>query len=328
MPEIDSVTGLLTMPWWLAAAAAACIVGLFMFVFLRNGVGQTLAGFAWFGVIALALALGWNVYERFAARDRADERRALDARVADHTLRMTAPGSPLACIGTMAGDAVAAACEKALFASPESAAAAVAYAEARLVLLADAADFAARGNDYEHALAMLRRPVEADRFGFFAHAFSGRENCSAESCDAADLLLQDSTRIVSNLKESTFTNYVSRHAAAWGQPAGPALASTGSAPAGPAMPGASTATSTANFPTADSIPPVSIMNNEPGMPGQNGMDTAPAKQEAPKPPAQARRPASAKQRAAEPPAGSPGFPVPIAPPRPATASSGAAPSSQ
>ncbi len=28
-----------------------------------------------------------------------------------------------------------------------------------------------------------------------------------------------------------------------------------------------------NFPTAASIPPVSIMSNEPGRPGQNGMDS-------------------------------------------------------
>jgi hypothetical protein len=88
--------------------------------------------------------------------------------------------------------------------------------------------------------------------------------------------------------------------------------------------------STAYFPGADAIPPVSIMNNEPGMPGQNGVD-ATAKPDTAKPAQQARRPA-AKRPAAEPaaaPAGSPGFPVPIAPPpRPATASSGSAPSAQ
>jgi hypothetical protein len=323
MPQIDSVTGMFTMPWWIAAVLTACVGMLFIFAILRNGAGRILAGFAWFGVIAVALALGWNVYERAGARDRADERRVLDARLAELTWRTTSPASPLACLATSAGDAVDAACEKALFATPENVAAAVAYADARLMLLTDAADYAARGNDYEQGLAVLRRPVEADRFGIFAHAFSMREHCTAETCDAADLVLQNSDRIATNLKDGTFQNYVSRHAANWGQPAGPALAS---APATPATP--PTVTS-ANFPGADAIPPVSIMNNEPGMPGQNGMDSQ-AKPDTTKPPAQqARRPAP--KRASEPaaaPAGSPGFPVPIAPPRPAAASSGAAPSSQ
>jgi hypothetical protein len=327
MPEIDSVTGILTMPWWMAAAFAACVVVLCILAFIRNGFGRTLAGFAWFGVIAVALGIGWNIHERFAARDRADERRALDARVAELTLRTMSPVSPLACLATSAGDAVDGACEKALFASPESVAAALAYADARLILLTDASDYAARGNDYEQSLAILRRPVEADRFGFFAQAFSTRENCAAETCDAAELVLQNADRILANLKEGTFQSHVTRHAGNWGQAAGAVAA----APAAP------TVMSTANFPGADAIPPVSIMNNEPGMPGQNGMDTSAkpdtAKPETTKPAQQARRPAAKQRPAAEPaaaaPAGSPGFPVPIAPPpRPATASSGSAPSAQ
>lgn len=330
MPDIDSVSGMLTMSWWTAAFAAACVVLLAVLAVMRNGIGRSLVGFAWFGVIALVLASGWTIHERLAAGERAAERRALDTRIADLTLRTIAPNSALACLSTNAGDAVDAACEKALFASPESVAAAVAYADARLALLTDAADFAARGNDYEQSVATLRRPVESDRFGFYAQAFSLRGNCSPENCDSAELLLQDPARIVANLKDSVFQSNVGRHAMAWGQPAGPALAS---APQPPAAPAAPTFTSTANFPTAESIPPVSIMNNEPGMPGQNGMDnTAAAKPEAAKP-APSRRPAAKKtaEPAAAAPAGQPGFPVPIAPapvPRPAAASSGAAPASQ
>jgi len=325
MPEIDSITGIITMPWWSAAVFAACAVLLCILAFLRNGVGRTLIAFAGFGVIVLALGFGWSIHERLAARDRADERRALDARLADLTLRLTSPGSGLACLGSAAGDVVEGACEKTLFATPESVAAAVAYSEARLMLLTDAADFSARGNDYEQALAILRRPVESDRFGFFAHVFSMRENCSAESCDAAELLLQNPERIIANLKEGTFQSHIARHAANWGLSAAPALAGATAAPAptGPSV------TTSANFPTAESIPPVSIMNNEPGMPGQNGMDTPPARPETAKPAAQARRPAPKRAAEPAPPAGSPGFPVPIAPPRPAaTNSSGAASTSQ
>ncbi len=323
MPNIDSVTGILTMPWWVAAVLAGCALFLCVFAFLRNGSG--LAGILGFGALAFVLAFGWNIHERFAARDRADERRALDARLADLTLRVTAPGSALACLGTAAGDAVEAACEKSLFESPESVASAIAHADARLALLGDAADFAARGNAYERALAALRRPVEADRFGFFAQVFSVRENCNADGCDAADLLLEDSTRILANLKEGTFQTHVGRYTPGWGQPSAPGLAATTAPnPAAPNMPALSTVTSSADFPSAESIPPVSIMNNEPGMPGQNGVDnTAPKPEPAARPAQQARRPAT--KRAAEPapapaPAGSPGFPIPIAPaPRPAGA---------
>ena len=86
MPEIDSVTGILTMPWWIAAVAAACALFFCIFMVMRNGVGRSLAGLAWFGVIALALALGWNIHERLAAGDRAAERRALDGRLATLTV--------------------------------------------------------------------------------------------------------------------------------------------------------------------------------------------------------------------------------------------------
>lgn len=328
MPEIDSVTGILTMPWWIAAVFAACALFFCIFMIMRNGVGSSLAGLAWFGVFALALGLGWTIHERLAAGDRAAERRALDDRLSALTLQAIAPNSALACLSTSAGNAVDAACEKALFASPETVAAALAFADARLNLLTAAADFAARGNDYEPSVATLRRPVEADRFGFFAHAFAIRDNCSAETCDAAELLLQDPARILANLKDGVFQSHVGRHAVAWGQqPDGAALAATTSAPAAPAGP---PITTTASFPSAESIPPVSIMNNEPGMPGQNGVDNTAPKAEPAKPAQQARRPAAKRERAAEPPAApvaQPGFPIPIAPARPA-ANSGAASSGQ
>jgi hypothetical protein len=320
MPDIDSTTGMLSLPWWAAATILGSVFVLAVFAFMRNGVGRMLAGFAGFGVIALALGFVWSWQERLAAGDRVAERRALESRIADLTLRAAMPGSPLACLTSGAGEAVEAACEKTLFASPESVAAALAYAELRLTLLADAADHAARGGDAAQALAALRRPVEADRFGFFAHAFSLREGCAAEGCDAAELVLADASRILANLKEGTYQSHVGRYAIAWGQPAGPALAS---APATPAA--GPTVVTSANFPTAESIPPVSIMNNEPGMPGQNGMDGAapraePAAKESTKPASPPRR-APPARRAAE----APGAPIPIAPPRPAAAPAPVAP---
>jgi hypothetical protein len=322
MPEFDSATGMLTLPWWIAAAVAACALLLGVVALLRGGLGRAIAGIAGFVVIAAVLAGAWNLHERSMARERADERRILDARVTDLNLRALAPGSALACLGTSAGEIVEAACERALFATPENVAAAVAYADARMALLNDAAEFAARGNDYDQAVSALRRSVEADRFGLYAHVLAQREGCNADSCDAATMLLMDPARVLANLKDGTFQAYVARHAANWGQPsAGPALASAPPA----ASPSGPTVTTSASFPTAASIPPISIMNNEPGMPGQNGMEDsrAEAKPE-PKPEAKPAARRAATKRAPD-----PGPPVPIAPPRPAAANTaGSAPAAQ
>lgn len=326
MPEFDSATGMLTLPWWIAAAIAACALLLGVVALLRGGLGRGIAGIAGFVAVAAVLAGAWNLHERAMTRERADERRLLDARVTDLNLRALAPGSALACLGTSAGEIVEAACERTLFATPENVAAAVAYADARVALLNDAAEFAARGNDYDQTVSALRRSVESDRFGLYAHVLAQREGCSAESCDLATMLLMDPTRVLANLKDGTFQAYVARHAASWGQPpAGPALASAPPTPA--ASPSGPTVTTSANFPTAASIPPISIMNNEPGMPGQNGMEDAraDAKPES-KPEA---KPAPPARRAATKRAPDPGPPVPIAPPRPAAANtSGSASAAQ
>ena len=77
-------------------------------------------------------------------RDRADERRALDHRAAELVGRAIAPGSAIACLEATNTETVEGACERAVFASPETVAAATAYMAARLSLLADAHEYTAR----------------------------------------------------------------------------------------------------------------------------------------------------------------------------------------
>jgi hypothetical protein len=306
MPEFDAATGMTHVPLWITAALAACAAVLCWVAFQRGLAGRSLGGLAVVAAVALVVGLVWAVHDRLAARDRADERRALDTRLADLATRNLSGHAAIACLAADAGPAVEAACEKALFVSPEHVAAAVAYAEARLALLGDAVDFAKRGNDYAQGLAILRRPVEADRFGIYAHILAAQPGCTAQGCGAAALVLRDTSRILANLKDGTFESVVGRYATSWGQPGGPTLAAT---PAQPAAP-----TTNADFPSAASIPPISIMNNEPGMPGQNGVDNEAKPAPIPKP---ARRVVSPPQpRAAETPrraAETPGFPVPIGP---------------
>jgi len=226
---------------------------------------------------ALALA-GFAVFtllDRSAVSERSAERRAVLSRDAGLNRVALAPGSPLACLDAGAGDAVENACEKAVFGSAQSTAAAVAYMDARLKLLSEAARLADQG-DVMTALAASRRAVELDRYGIAAHVLETRDGCTADKCAAFALVL-DASALKANLRGQVFDQYVSRYADRWNAPppkapavsqipAGSPLASAAPmpgvpTPAVPIKPGEKW-----DFPSAASIPPVSIMNREPPLP--------------------------------------------------------------
>jgi hypothetical protein len=260
-------------------------------------------------------------------RERMAERRALDQRTAELAARAVAPGSPLACLDAVAGDAVETACEKAVFASPATAAAAVSYVTARLALLSDAIEYARRtGGNYESALATLRVSIESDRYGIVAHVLSMRDSCTPLLCDSY-VLFKDPDRVQANLRDRVFDHYVERYAAEWarapasgtpvaeGQGANyttasaPPAAPAAPAAAGPAATAAAPLSSKYDFPSAASIPAVSIMTPEPGVPPE----TKPAPPAAPAAaPAAHRRPAPPRAAARTAPPPSP--PQQIGPP--------------
>jgi hypothetical protein len=292
-PDLDVGNETLLLPWWAAAAAAAVIVFLCVFAVRGAGWSRTISIFAQGAVVAVAIVVAWTLLERLTIRDRADERRALEVRMAALTSAAIVPGSALACLDGAAGEMVIEACEKALFATPETVAAAVSYVGARLTLLADAVDFSNRGDgSYDQALTDLRRAAERDRFGFVAHVLAKRENCTADKCDAFGLL-RDPSWIISNLKERTFDIHTTRHAGNWKNAppvaAGSASDATASVTAPgrafPGMPGRPNF----NFPSAISIPPVNIMSNEPGITGQGGIEAPKTEGKSDAKPAAARR---------------------------------------
>ncbi len=269
MPAIDgaSLNGLLSMPLVLAGLAALLAVLLILAV-LRAGVARRLL--LPVAVLVVASVGVMVLLDRMAETDRAAERRVLTQRYAQLTAQAMAPGSTLACLDGVAGDAVETACEKAVFGGPQNTAAAVAYMVARLTLLRDGLGFARHSDpDFVASLAGLRRAIELDRFGIAAHVLAVRDGCTAERCDAF-ALLQDTNVIKSNLKAQVFDQYVSRYAADWNktapvadkQPplAAPAVSALEPAPAKTPLSGKY------DFPSADSIPPVSIMNAEPKLP--------------------------------------------------------------
>ncbi len=74
----------------------------------------------------------------------------------------------LSCIDDMAGEAVLAACEKALFGSPDAAAAALSYAATQITRLTAFGDVAAANRSMTPELQALRHAVEHDRYGLMA----------------------------------------------------------------------------------------------------------------------------------------------------------------
>jgi len=326
MPNLDFAGGTFALPVWAVGAAVALFIVIGVLTLTRAG--ASLAGtLVRLLAVVICLAAAWLFLDRTESQQRLAERRALDQRAADLTARALASGSALACLDAVAGDAVETACERAVFATPESTAAAVSYVSARLVLLADGADFAKRSvGNYEGALTNLRMALETDRFGIVAHVLSVRDSCTPLLCDSY-ALLHDAGRVQANLREGVFGRHVERYAAEWSaraQRPGPPLAEgagnaliTGSTsatpPASAPAPAGTPVSSKYDFPSAASIPPVSIMNPEPGMPAEKAEKPESKPANAPTPP---RRPQQAASRPAPKPG--PAAPHQVAPAAPAT----------
>ena len=311
LPGVDLVTGAFALSVFVAGAAVAVLVVLSVIAFRRAGEVGT-SGALWRGALVLVGAvLAWALLDRSSIREEfAAERRAIETRAAELTARAIEPGSALACLDAVAGVAVETACEKPLFASPEAVAAAVAYVDARLSLLIASVRLAERDPSYRPSLERLWRAIEADRFGLVAHVLMTR-GCNGGDC--VDLkLLRSTGRILANMKARAFDTRVNAHAAAW-HPAGAAVvaAATAPAPALAATPPAATtgaapsvsSPSKFEFPSAASIPPVSIMNAEPEGPTPAAEPAAEPRAAAPPPkraPTQPARRQSAREPASQP----------------------------
>jgi len=180
-------------------------------------------------------------------QQRGSERRAFDDRKAVLIAGSIAPGSALSCLDELAGEAVEAACEEAVFASPGAVASAVKYVTAQLALLNDGTAYVAHGDAaYASELAPLRTAIELDRFGLVAQVLKERDGCTVERCDALTQL-RDSTRVLGNLRERTFEQQVKKYTAIWNVPR-PATGVVAAAGPSVALPGTSGPGSAASLP--------------------------------------------------------------------------------
>jgi hypothetical protein len=250
---------------------------------------------------------------------------------------MMAASPALSCIDDLAGETVLTACEKTLFGSPESTAAAISYAAAQITRLTSLGDIDTVNRNLTPEVEALRRSIERDRYGLMAYVLVARDHCSPQTC-AAFRSLGNSRQISTNMEDRVYEGLVMRYSASWGAPqAAPAIAAMPSG-ALAAMPTPVTSVPTGkpttmiDFPSASSTPPVSIMSPEPGGPGSAAPRTgapaaaaparpaaAPAVTGAAPPPAAKKQAPPKAARAPTPLAPPPGSQAPSSPP-PAPAS--------
>ncbi|WP_441236715.1 hypothetical protein [Bradyrhizobium sp. 930_D9_N1_4] len=308
--SLDQIWHSPAFPMWMTLAAAGFFGLILLITLLRaersvaNGALTVITLLA----IAIAVAATVRVYGPLG-----HETTTADART---QATVTASLPALACLDDLAGDAVAVGCEKALFGAPDAAAAAVAYTAVRIDRLTALGDAASAEKSLTLDIKVLRRSLERDRYGLVAQVLVARDGCTQFDC-AAFRSLTDQQQVAANMDSHLYDMLVARYAPAWNAPAAaPAALPPTAALAGlpPAMPTGKP--TNADFPSAASTPPVSIMNPEPTATTRQ----APAANAAPAPrapattSAQAAAPAAAakKQPAAK--RAPAAAPVPLAPP--------------
>lgn len=310
-----------TFPIWLTLAAAAFFAVLFLVIVLRADRSIANAALTVLTLLAVAVATAATVRGFGGGPGGGEFARS-------RGLAATGASLPaLACVDDLAGDGVEAACEKVLFGSPDHVAAAVSYAAARLDRLTALGDVAAAGGALTPDLQALRRAIERDRYGLTAHVLVARDGCTAAMCPAYRSLT-DQRRIAANIEGRVYDGLVARYAPAWSgvsaaaDPGASASAIPAAAPAALAEPPSvpTGKPTTADFPSAASIPPVSIMTPEPAAntAPPAAATAAPKAKAAPKAAARAAPPAHAttsSPAATRRPAHPPAPPVQLAPPR-------------
>ena len=260
---LDPDIGNSALRLWVAAGSAALLVFVCALAFDWTRTRVARVGVVVVGAL-LGATLAWAFLNAATVSDQSAERRALEARATELSVQALAPGSPLACLDGLAGDNVEAACERALFATPVTVATATTYVAARLALLADMTAYTRRGGgNIDGALQPLRRALQADRFGFVAHMLAVRDGCTSDNCNAL-ALLPDASKVRANLNVRTLDRYLDHYLTAWGQSPGvPVADATALPPPGEAAAPPRKSALNIDFPSADSIPAVSIMNPEP-----------------------------------------------------------------
>jgi hypothetical protein len=309
--SLDQIWGSPSFPMWLTLAAAGFFGIIVLITLLRAEKSVANGALTVITLLAVGIAVAATIREFGPAG------RPASAETAGSPQPMNAALPALSCIDDIAGDIVLTACEKALFGSAESAAAAVSYAASQITRLTASGDVASANRSVTPELQMLRAAVERDRYGLMAQVLLARDHCTPSNCRAFRALT-DSRQIVANMEGRPYDALIARYAPLWNAPA--AAAPGPIAALAPTMPTGKP--TNADVPSAASTPPVSIMTPEPAAsPAPRAPASPPAANApSPRPPAAASNALAAAKKPAAPKhtpapvqlAPPPGAPVPAA----------------
>ena len=252
--SLDQLWRSQALPLWLTLAAAGFFGVIALITLLRAEKSVANGALTLITLLAIGIAVAATI-RGFGPMGGAGPAEARSP------LQVNASLPALSCIDDMAGETVLAACEKVLFGSSESVAAAVSYASARIGRLTALGDVASANRNITPELQALRRSIERDRFGLVAYVLLVRDHCTPSDC-AAFRSLTDRNQIVANMDERVYDGLITRYAPSWNAPAPAAAAIAGPLAGFPATMATGRPTN-AEFPSAASTPPVSIMNPEP-----------------------------------------------------------------
>ncbi|MBW7965874.1 hypothetical protein [Bradyrhizobium sp. BR 10261] len=311
--SLDQIWRSPSFPMWMTLAAAG-FFGLIMLITLLRAERSVANGAL---TVITLLSIGIAVAATVKIYGPVGQAAPAEART-QATVTATLPA--LACLDDLAGDAVAAGCERALFGAPDTAAAAVAYTAARIDRLTALGDAATADKSLTLDTKVLRKALERDRFGLVAQVLVSRDGCTQFDC-AAFRSLTDQQQVAANMDSHLYDQLVARYAPTWNSP----VAAPGALPPNPiaALPPSmpSGKPTNAEFPSASSTPPVSIMTPEPPTSATRQSSAANASAA---PAAASRAPAATSAQAAAPAAKKPpapkaarapaAAPVPLAPP--------------
>lgn len=251
-------------PMWLTLAAAG-FFGILVLITLARAERSVATG-ALTVITLLAVGVAVAATIRSYGTPPSGQTATAETRPAAPASAATLPS--LSCLDDLAGDIVLAACEKAVFASAESTAAAVSYVASQISRLTALGDAATAAKSMTPDMQAVRRSIEHDRYGLVAQVLQVRDHCSPTECSVFRSLT-DNHQIITNMDEHRYEGLVSRYAAMWNAPATMASAGAATVPGMGALaafpPSVPTGRPTnADFPSAASTPPVSIMTPEPG----------------------------------------------------------------
>lgn len=319
MPEISY--HLLILIAGFAIAALALVIALAVGPYGRRGV-RFMSGLV--ALVAFVGSAAWLV----VYLGMIEQRRAIEEGIAALRAQAMTSGT-LACL-ERATEALQASCAQSLFASPGTISSAGVYTASRLDAMKAARRYGGpRTPQFDDAVAVLERSLQEDPFGLIADVLVRREGCTAQRCDALSLFA-DPARLADNIRNNAFEANVARYTAAWAAP--PPAAAQAAAPSGAPAPAITPSGLTRapipdryELPSAASIPPVSIMNDEPpraapapptkDRPAAPPQEAAAPAAETATPPEQAETPPAAQKKSAPRRPKQPNAPLSIAPAR-------------